>query len=153
MLSTAPPPTAGADLAGPGRLRTLAALLASTALGAVAPLLDPLPRFAVLRARALIGAGRVEQALLFLHGHLAARPGDPWLHYHAGRAAQAKGLPREARARFAHAAALAPEEATFRFALGHLHKTEGQLTPAAWLLVPDRCRQRRGYHNKCLCTG
>ena len=40
-------------------------------------------------------------------------------------------LARFARARFAHAAALAPDEATFRFALGHLHKTEGQLTAAA----------------------
>jgi tetratricopeptide (TPR) repeat protein len=113
------------------RLRVLSARFIGALLRPLAPLLEPLPRFVLLRGRLWVEAGHHERALLYLHAHLAARPHDPWLHYQAGLAAQGKGLPREARARFAHAAALAPTEPTFRFALGHLLKSEGQLSGAA----------------------
>lgn len=70
-------------------------------------------------AVALIDAGHVERAILYLHRLIDRWPDDPWLHFHAGRAALAKGLNEQARIRFAHAAALGPQEATFRLALGN----------------------------------
>jgi Flp pilus assembly protein TadD len=84
-----------------------------------------------LRAQLMIQGGTPERAILYLHEHLLAHPESPWLHYHAGRAAQAKGLEDEARARFAHAATLAPNEATFRFALGYTLRHGGLLEMAA----------------------
>jgi tetratricopeptide (TPR) repeat protein len=117
-------------------------------LGAFEPLADGTRWLPVWRGRALIDGGDPERAVLYLHRHLQRRPDEPWLHFHAGRAAQAKGLHRQARARFAHAAALSPVEPTFRYALGYALRLEGHLAAAAreyrrvLKLVPDKARER-----------
>ncbi len=105
--------------------------LVATGLGVVEILAPRRRGLAARRGRALVDGDDVERALLYLHRHLALHPDEPWLHYHAGRAAQAKGLTRQARVRFAHAAALAADEPTFRFALGCGLRLEGHLAAAA----------------------
>lgn len=109
----------------------LRARLESAALSVFEPLLDEHPRLVRRRARALVEGDEPERAILYCHRHLARHPDDPWLHFHAGRAAQARELRRQARVRFAHAAALDPEEPTFRFALGYALRQDGHLAAAA----------------------
>ena len=71
---------------------------------------------------------RPERALLYLY----PRMGDcPKLHSLAAQAAQLKGLLKEARARRATAAALAPQDPQLRAALGALLEESGELDAAA----------------------
>lgn len=100
---------------------SLLARLRGYLLGLAEPLLGP-GGLARLGA-ALVEAGQNERALLILHESLQVHPQVAALHFHAGRAAQAKGLLDQARVRFAHAATLAPDDATYRFAFGYaLHE-------------------------------
>lgn len=110
--------------------RAMAQLL-EVGLGLLEPLAGDRTWLCALRGRALVDGGEHERAILYLHTRLDHHPDAPWLHFHAGRAAQAKGLAGQARHRFAHAAALDPEEPTFRFALGHALRQEGHLDAAA----------------------
>ncbi|MCA9538795.1 MAG: tetratricopeptide repeat protein [Myxococcales bacterium] len=105
--------------------------IVETLLGVVEPLFADRLWLTRRRAQALVTAGEAERAMLYLHGALARRPDDPWLHFYAGRAAQGRELRRQARARFAHAVALSPAEPTFRFALGYTLRQEGHLDAAA----------------------
>lgn len=113
------------------KLERALARLFDVGLGLVEPLAGDRAWLGALRGRALVDGGEYERAILYLYTQLDRHPEAPWLHFHAGRAAQAKGLASQARSRFAHAAALAPEEPTFRFALGHALRLEGQLDAAA----------------------
>ncbi len=108
-----------------------AARAGSAALGLMEPLTARWPAIAVYRLRMLVDGGQTERAILYGWRHLAGRPTHAWLHFQSGRAAQSKGLSRQARVRFAHAAALDPSEATFRFALGYALRQEGHLSAAA----------------------
>lgn len=110
---------------------TLRARLTHTLLAVFEPLLDDPPWLIRRRARALVEGGEPERAILYCHRHLARHPDDAWLHFQAGRAAQARELRRQARVRFAHAAALDPTEPTFRFALGYALRQDGHLAAAA----------------------
>lgn len=110
---------------------SVVARLGSAALGLFEPLAQRWPAIAVQRLRLLVDGGQTERAILYGWRHLAGRPTHAWLHFQSGRAAQSKGLSRQARVRFAHAAALDPGEATFRFALGYALRQEGHLTAAA----------------------
>lgn len=103
----------------------------SAALSVIEPLFDGRVALARRRARALVEGGEPERAILYCHRQLARHPDDPWLHFQAGRAAQARELRRLARVRFAHAAALEPDEPTFRFALGYALRHDGHMGAAA----------------------
>jgi tetratricopeptide (TPR) repeat protein len=80
---------------------------------------------------AWVDAGQNERALLMLHEALQNHAHVAALHFEAGRAAQAKGLTDQARVRFAHAVDLAPNEPTYRFALGYTLHEEKQAEAAA----------------------
>ncbi len=112
-------------------MKPVTARFVSAALAVVEPLFDGRPAIARRRARALVEGGEPERAILYCHRQLARHPDDPWLHFHAGRAAQARELRKQARVRFAHAAALEPDEPTFRFALGYALRHDGHLGAAA----------------------
>ncbi len=104
---------------------------AALLLGAVEPLVGAGGWLPTQRLRLMVDGGEPERAILYGWRLLAERPHDPWLHHHVGRAAQAKSLYAQARVRYAHAAALAPAEPTFRFALGYALRREGRLDAAA----------------------
>lgn len=110
---------------------TLRARAAGALLAVFEPLLDEHPAIIRRRARALVDGGEPERAILYCHRHLARHPDDAWLHFQAGRAAQARELRRQARVHYAHAAALDPDEPTFRFALGYALRQDGHLAAAA----------------------
>jgi len=112
-------------------VKPVAARIVSAALAVFEPLLDGRLSVARRRARALVEGGEPERAILYCHRQLARHPDDAWLHFHAGRAAQARELRTQARVRFAHAAALEPDEPTFRFALGYALRHDGHLGAAA----------------------
>ncbi len=107
------------------------ARVAAAVLGLLEPIAHGARWVVVQRLRLLVDGGASQLAILYGWRQLARRPHEPWLHFHAGRAAQARGLDDQARVRFAHAAALGPDEATFRFALGYSLRQEGHLASAA----------------------
>lgn len=101
------------------------------ALTVVEPIIGVRPRAATAHLRALVESGDTERALLRAHDLLLRWPDEPWIHFHAGRAATHKSMLTLAKVRFAHAASLAPEEPTFRFALGYALREIGEPEGAA----------------------